>query len=190
MSSSIGFSLKSRRWIEGCNRDSRLSGPLKQVVRCQLLLVRLGGIGYGWNGGLKYRSSKEELHCSYDVIHWIRIIQMQVWLDDSLPMVNMILERHRKACKEHDIVLHLRELSINDQDGSDLGELPGILSQVVLAVHHLHTIVSYKILDISMTILVSILTSRVQLFNSDNKHRLIWQISSCFRNHLPNLCFI
>ena len=75
-----------------------------------MLLVRLGGIGYGWNGGLKYRSSKEELHCSYDVIHWIRIIQMQVWLDDSLPMVNMILERHRKACKEHDIVLHLREL--------------------------------------------------------------------------------
>ena len=74
-------------------------------------------------------------------------------------MMNKILERCRKAYKEHDIAFHLRELSINNQDGGDLGKLPGILSQVVMAAHDFHTVVSYKILDISATIAVSTLTS-------------------------------
>ena len=72
------------------------------------MCIRLGGVDYGWNGGLKCRSSEEEFCRSYDVVHWIRIIWMHVQLDDGQPVTNMILERHRKACQEHDIMLHFR----------------------------------------------------------------------------------
>ena len=190
MSSNIGLSFKSWRWIERWDRDSWLSRSLEQVIGSRMVCIRLGGVGYGWNGGSKCRSSEEEFHRSYDVIHWIRIIWMHIWLDDSQPMVNTILERQRKAYQEHDIVLHFRKLSIGNEDGSKLGELPGILSQVVLVVHCFHMIVSYKILNISMTILISTLASGVQLFNSGYKSIPICQISSCVRKHLPNLCFV
>ena len=156
-SSSIHFSLKSRRQIERYDRDSRLSSFLKWEIRCLLMWVRLRSIGYRWNGGSKCGSSEEELcHC-YDIVHWIGIIQMQVWLDNSQPMMNMILERCREVCKEHDIVLYFGKLSINDQDDSDLG----ILSQVVLTMHCFCMIVPYKILDISTTVPVGIPMSMV-----------------------------
>ena len=91
---------------------------------------------------------------------------------------------------EYDIALHFRELSVSDEDLGELGELPGILSQVVLAMHHFRMIVTYKILNISVTIPVSTLASGVQLFNSSNKISPICWDSSCFRKCLPNLCFI
>ena len=81
---------------------------MEQAIGSWMVHVRLGGVGYRWNGGLKCRSSEEEFHCSYDIIHWIRIIQMHTQLDDSQPVMNVILERHREACQEHDIMFCFR----------------------------------------------------------------------------------
>ena len=68
MSSNIGLSFKSWRWIERWDRDSWLSGSLEWAIGCQMVHIRLGGIGYGQNGGSKCGSSEEEFRCSYDVI--------------------------------------------------------------------------------------------------------------------------
>ena len=75
-SSSIGFGLKSRRWIERWDGGSWLSGSLEWMIGCCMLWILMGDIGYWWNGGSKCRSGEEELHCSYDIVHWVRIIWM------------------------------------------------------------------------------------------------------------------
>ena len=68
--------------------------------------------------------------------------------------------------QENNITLYFRELLISNQDSSYFGELPGILSQVILTLHCFQATVPYKILDISAAISVSTLTSWIQLFDS------------------------
>ena len=104
----LSKSFKCWRQIERQDRDSWLSRSLEQAKGSWIVHVRLGGIGYGWNGGSKCGSSEAEFCHSYDVVHQIRIIQMHVWLDDSQPVTNVILERRREACQEHNIVLCFR----------------------------------------------------------------------------------
>ena len=79
---------------------------------------------------------------------------MYIQHDNSQPMTNAILERHRETCQEHDTTLCFRELSVSSEDHSELSELPGILSQVILAMHHFHMIVTYKILNNSTVMIL------------------------------------
>ena len=71
------------------------------------MLVVVHEVGWHWlqmDRWIKMQSSEEELCCSNDIVHQIRIIQMYIWLHNSQPVTNAVLERHREACQEHDIM--------------------------------------------------------------------------------------